>query len=392
MLSLPSPSPANLEKAQQAAKKIIANPPSWLHLAQSDISEAKHAGEKLAKRFDRLVILGIGGSALGAEMLRDFFGLSTNKLTVLDNLDPAFLEAKMKEIDLKNTAFAVISKSGGTTETIVQYFLMREWCQKELGDAWNEHFVAITDEGPTLLRSIAEQDGVSVISMPKSVGGRFSVLTSVGILPASFLGIDCAELLRGATPNDEILAEASLWAAVQKEQFDAGNVITTLFTYGDRLLKMGEWYRQLLSESIGKNGVGPTPLLARGSTDQHSLVQLLRDGPKNHWTIFISETATNGNTIRLPQIEHEKFAYLRGKPVSEIFSALQQGTIQAFEKSGIPFGTLHIRSKNVYDLGRFILLAELQIGILGELFQVNPYDQPAVEDGKIFAKEILITS
>ena len=378
-----------ISQASQCMKELQSEAPLWLSLPHVDIDMIQARGKELNKKFDHLLVLGIGGSALGAEMIRDLFPSKTKTLQVLDNLDEASLERVFLSLHFNKTHVVVISKSGTTLETMSQFFLIRSFFEKQKGLTVNDHFTCITDEGPGVLRDIAEQEGISTVSIPKHIGGRFSVLTAVGLIPALFLGIDIDLLLSGAKVSSDIENMAIEWAACQKRKYDEGQTITTLFIYGDKYLKMGEWYRQLLSESLGKNGTGPTPLLARGSTDQHSLVQLLCDGPRDKWCLFFSEENTNISPLRLPKIMNPHFEYLSEKSVQEIFISLKNGTLESLQKSHVPCFEIKFSKLSPKELGAFILAAELQIAILGKIFQVNPYDQPAVEEGKKCTKRFI---
>ncbi|MBL0180244.1 MAG: hypothetical protein IPP98_14165 [Gemmatimonadetes bacterium] len=266
-------------------------------------------------RYAHLLILGIGGSALGAKaMLSALKPAAWNEwgpdgrdgwptLTVLDNVDPYTVLGALDRLDPRKTLVNVISKSGGTAETLAQYLIVREWLDRALGTAAKDHIVVTTDPEKGPLRALVREEGLTSFEVPPAVGGRFSVLTAVGLVPAALLGIDLTELLAGAqdavdeAESDDLATNpAARWAALQwQAQTSRAANVHVLMPYSDRLREFAEWYRQLWAESLGKrldrSGAevfrGPTPIGAVGATDQHSQVQLFMEGPFDKTITFV---------------------------------------------------------------------------------------------------------
>src|SRR5829696_6102382 len=283
--------------------------------------------EGLGQAHDHVLVLGIGGSALGAKALltalrrpgwnewddegREFFP----RLTVLENVDPTTIAAALRRIDPRRVLVNVISKSGGTAETMAQYLVVRAWLEQALGAAAYRHLVFTTDPNRGALRELAQRDHIATLDVPPEVGGRFSVLSPVGLLPAALVGIDIDGLLDGArralerSESDELLRNpAGLYAALHYDaDTSRGARVHVLMPYTDRLREFAEWYRQLWAESLGKRSdregrtvhLGPTPVGAVGATDQHSQVQLFMEGPYDKVITFI--TVENfGVDVKIP--------------------------------------------------------------------------------------------
>ncbi|HEU5041061.1 MAG TPA: hypothetical protein VFT84_09590, partial [Gemmatimonadales bacterium] len=272
----------------------------------------------LGQAHDHVLVLGIGGSALGTKALlsalrrpgwnegddesREFFP----RLTILENVDPTSIAAALRRIDPRRVLVNVLSKSGGPAETMAQYLVVRHWLEETLGAAAYRHLVFTTDPARGALRELAGREGIATLSVPPDVGGRFSVLSPVGLLPAALVGIDIEGLLAGArraidrASADELLRNpAALYAALHwAADSDLGARIHVLMPYSDRLREFAEWYRQLWAESLGKRvnrdgrtvHVGPTPVGAVGATDQHSQVQLFMEGPFDKVITFATVT------------------------------------------------------------------------------------------------------
>ena len=352
----------------------------------------KELAEKLKGRFKDIVILGIGGSALGITSLRDalkgpLWNLDGKpRLFVLDNLDTVGELENM--LDLDKTLFIVISKSGTTPETMAQFFYFREKVSKE-------RFVFITDPKEGELRAIGKEYGIPMLTIPAEVGGRFSVLSPVGLFPAALLGIDIEELLAGAEKMATQFGETE-WdlnlpfqlATVQYLlEWKQGVGITVLFPYSSRLASFADWYGQLLAESIGKEGKGITPLRGVGVTDQHSQLQLWTEGPNDKLILFLEVEKEKSPLI--PKSTREKLAYLGGRSFHELMNSEKKGTEQALTEYGRPTATIRIPSLSARTLGELFMFFECSIAFLGEYYRVNAFDQPGVELGKKLTKKIL---
>lgn len=348
--------------------------------------------EQLRGGFHDIVVLGIGGSALGVSSIRDaLLGSYWNhygkpRLFVLDNVDT--LPELERCVDLDRSLFIVISKSGTTPETLAQFFYFREKVSKE-------NFVFITDPHSGELHRIAEEYRIPCLEIPENVGGRFSVLSPVGLFPAELLGVDIETLLEGAE------AMASAFRSLEWEQnlpFQFASVqyllernyaipMTVLMPYSTRLYGLADWYRQLLAESIGKEGTGLTPIRALGVTDQHSQLQLYNAGPRDKWIVFIE--VEREASPRIPSVDRLPLHYLSGHSFHELMNLGKKGTEQALQEYQKPTATLHIPEVNAYELGQLFMFFEASIAFLGEYYRINAFDQPGVELSKQVTKTLL---
>jgi len=365
--------------------------------------------------FDDIIVLGIGGSALGPIALRTALlkpawntldknaRVNQPRLHVLDNVDPNTIASLLDRIPLGRALFIVTSKSGGTAETMAQYLVVRERLKARVGDV-KQHLVFITDPTKGALREIAKTDGIPVLDIPAAVGGRFSVLTPVGVLPAALVGMNTAELLAGANEiaqrcQTDVLAEnpAGVFASLQcLADTKLGRHIQVLMPYSDALRDIADWFVQLWAESLGKHrspgdrGVGPTPFGALGATDQHSKVQLFMEGPPDKTVTFIA-VQEGGVDLVIPKLHSEvkELGYLGGHRLSELLSIEQQATAGALARRGRPNMTIHIDRVDARHLGAIMMLLEIATIYAGELYGVNPLDQPGVELGKQFTYAML---
>ncbi len=366
---------------------------------------------KVRGRFDDVVILGIGGSALGPIALRtallkpSWNALSSQerggwpRMHVLDNVDPVTIAALLGRLDLGKSLFVVTSKSGGTAETMAQYLIIRQRLQDAVGDKAKDHLVFVTDPEKGALRAIARSDGIAALDIPPNVGGRFSVLTPVGVLPAALVGIDTAALLEGAADLARRCAVDDLaknpGGVLAELQFLAdtkhGRHIHVLMPYADPLRDLADWYVQLWAESLGKHrkegdpGVGPTPLAALGATDQHSKVQLFMEGPPDKTVAFIA-VKERGADVDIPSLHKDvkELGYLGGHRLGELLDIEQRATAGALARRGRPNLTIHIDRVDAWHVGALFMLLEVATIYAGRLYGVNPLDQPGVELGKQF--------
>lgn len=368
--------------------------------------------EGIGQAYDHVLVLGIGGSSLGTKALlnalkapawnelddeaRDFFP----RLTVLENVDPTSIAGALKRIDPRRVFVNVVSKSGGTAETLAQYLVVRQWLDQALGpDAAARHLAFTTDPVKGPLREIAAKEGIATLDVPPAVGGRFSVLTAVGLLPAALIGIDIEGLLRGARKaladgahpellkNPAALHSALLWAA------DAwfGARIHVTMPYSDRLRDFASWFVQLWAESLGKRvdrrgqtiHTGPTPLGAVGATDQHSQVQLFMEGPFDKVITFV-RVEDPGPDVTIPHRPNlpEELAYLQGHSIGELLRAEQEATSAALARMGRMNATLEIPRLDAEALGELIMFFQIATGFAGVWYGIDPFDQPGVELGK----------
>ena len=370
--------------------------------------------EGLGQAHDHVLVLGIGGSALGTKALlnalrppawnelddegREFFP----RLTVLENVDPTSVAAALDRIDPRRVLVNVISKSGGTAETMAQYLVVRAWLEQALGAAAYRHLVFTTDPSRGALRELAQRDHIATLDVPPEVGGRFSVLSPVGLLPAALVGIDIEELLDGARValeraeiDDLQQNPAALYAALHHEaDQNQGARIHVLMPYTDRLRELAEWYRQLWAESLGKRvdregrtvHAGPTPVGAVGATDQHSQVQLFMEGPYDKAITFI--TVENfGVEVKIPGPPADSalpadLAYLPSHSLGELLRAEYEATSSALAQMGRMNCTLSLPDLSARTIGETIMFFQLATGYAGIWYGIDPFDQPGVELGK----------
>lgn len=349
-----------------------------------------------------VVVLGIGGSALGGIALQKMLAPETdNSVFFLDNLDPEILGKVLRAIQLEDTMFLVMSKSGGTTETLSQYlFFAQKLREKSL--IFSDHFCFVT--GKTgFLRKEGEKENIKTFDIPENVGGRFSVLTPIGLLPASFMNINIIELLKGARAMRENFLEslpeenlAFQFASIQYNALQNGITKNVLYAYSNRLFFLGDWFRQLLAESTGKKFsqtgeeiyTGITPINALGVTDHHSQNQLYMHGPKDSLVCFL-ETEKFSEDFMLPDLGYteEPLSFLQEKSFSTILNAEKKAAQQSLTEEKRPWVSITLPEISPRYLGQMFLFFESSVAFLGEMMNINAFDQPGVERTKILTKE-----
>ena len=364
---------------------------------QEDIVEdIIDTAEDIRSKFENFVVLGIGGSALGPIAVHQALSLDGSmKLFVEDNVDPVRLKCVFGGLDLKKTMFNVITKSGKTSETMAQLMYLAG-ALKEAGLSFSSHVIATTDEKNGNLCRIAETEGLKTFIIPADVGGRFSELTPVGLLPAAVCGIDIKAMLSGAAYMDEICMGESgnpalLFAMLHVLGMRKGFNISVMMPYADSLKYMADWYAQLWAESLGKRYgrsnsdvyAGQTPVKALGVTDQHSQIQLYTEGPFDKIITFI-KVGQFGSDLSIPAafdyIEDLKF--LSGKTFGQLIEAERSATEYALCKAGRPNLTITLPEVSAYPLGALLYFFEMATAYAGEMLDINAFDQPGVEEGK----------
>lgn len=365
----------------------------------------------LGQAFESVVVLGIGGSALGtiamkSALLNPFWNeLDAEgrefypRLYVLDNVDPATFGAFLQHVDIRRTLFNVVSKSGGTAETMSQFLIIRDALQQALGEGYRRHLLFTTDPEKGVLRQLAQQEEIATLPIPANVGGRFSVLSAVGLLPAALVGINVHELLDGARQmvercaTDELQRNpAGLFAVLQHlADTEAGAPIHVMMPYSDRLRDVADWFRQLWAESLGKahsrSGealhAGPTPVKALGATDQHSQVQLYIEGPFDKTITFLVEREA-GADVTIPGVYPEvgELGYLGGHTLGGLLRTEMEATEAALARRGRMNMTITVPRVDARALGELFMLLQIATVYAGELYGVDPLDQPGVELGK----------
>jgi glucose-6-phosphate isomerase len=373
--------------------------------------EVKKLTAELKDDCENLVVLGIGGSALGNIALQTalnpyMYNLDDSQRTgprlfVFDNIDPAQLGSFLDWLDdkLDKTIFNVISKSGQTAETASQFMIVRQLLLDKLGpDGYKKQIIATTDAKQGTLRGITNDAGLRSLVVPDGVGGRFSVLSAVGLFSAAMCGIDIDSLLAGARDMDTRVScedfhknPAAINAAINYHFYNAGKRISVMMSYSYALKDLADWYRQLWAESLGKaedlSGnevhIGPTPVKALGATDQHSQVQLYREGPNDKLFTFLQVNNFDKNLKIGPAPDcADELRYLAGKDLGALLNNEKKATEYALLQNNRPCLTIIFDEVNAYTVGQFIYLYEVTTSFAGALFGINPYDQPAVELAK----------
>ncbi|HMS01775.1 MAG TPA: hypothetical protein PKE51_02325, partial [Gemmatimonadaceae bacterium] len=363
-----------------------------------------------------VLLLGIGGSALGPIALRsalrpphwneldDARRGGHPRLHVLDNVDPVTIEATLARLPLAQTLVLVISKSGGTVETMAQYLIVRAALEAAVGEAHaRQRLVFITDPEVGALRAVARAEGIPTLDIPPNVGGRFSVLSPVGLLPAALIGIDVGGVLDGAaamaarcaTPT---LADnpAGVFATMQwLADREHGAHVHVLMPYADALRDIAAWFVQLWAESLGKvrpdgRHVGPTPLPALGATDQHAQVQLFMEGPADKTVTFLAVDGKEAlGPIPARHADRPELGYLGGHTLGRLLDIERQATAGALAARGRLNATITLPAVTPGTVGALLYVLELATAYAGELYEVNAFDQPGVELGKQFAYAML---
>jgi glucose-6-phosphate isomerase len=383
--------------------------PSNRALARETVALAR----ELSARFENLVLLGIGGSSLGGRSLVAALAHPFNNLLPRarrtgmrvffpDNSDPVTFDGLLSALELSETCFATVTKSGGTAETMAQHLVLRDRCIVRFGlDGYRERCVLVTDPAKGALRQIASAEGLRALSVPANIGGRFSAMSPVGLLPAAAAGVDVEALLDGAAEMEarcrsgKPLENPALLFAATMHLADVrrGRRIHVVMPYADGLRDLGDWFVQLWAESLGKSErVGPTPFRAVGATDQHSSLQLMMEGP-NDKIVALVRVATPRVDIPLAVPDayraHAEIAYLHGHTMRELIDAEETATEAALRRAGRPTLTLTVPRLDARAMGELLMFFELATAYAGGLYGVNPFDQPGVEAGKRYAQGLL---
>lgn len=412
--------PKMLERARprlEAARNAVLDAAGtgmlgWMRLPEQDPAAFLDFGRENAGKFESLLVVGIGGSALGPTALATallpfrYNELSSEerggrpRLYVLDNVDPDETAALLRRLPLHRTLVNVISKSGTTAETMAGYLVVQERLKAAVGAAaLKGHLVFTTDPTESVLRKIGDSLGVRVFDLPRGVGGRFSVLSAVGLLPAALTGMDVAGLLAGARDMAGWIAETDGWenpacafAGVQfLEDTGLGRGVSVMMPYSARLRDVADWYRQLWGESLGKEidrqgqmvNTGPLPVKALGVTDQHSQLQLYMEGPDDKVITFLGvQEFSEDMAIPAPGPEAEALAYLGGHTLGELMWAEQRSTAWALAKRGRPSLTITLPRVDGFSVGALVYMLEMATAIAGELYDIDAFNQPGVELGK----------
>ncbi len=373
-----------------------------------EAKKIKSFANKYKKNFENFVVVGIGGSALGNIALQTalrhpYWNLLDNKsrngwlrLFVPDNVDPELISGLLDTINLKKTLINVISKSGTTAECLANFFVIREKLIKKVGRKnFRKHFIFTTDAQKGYLRELFNKsEAFASFEIPSNVGGRFSVLSPVGLVSAAFTGIDIEKLLSGAKEmaercNTDTVDRnpALMYACIQYLMYQKGKIMNVVMPYSNALYGFADWFRQLWAESLGKKqdnsgqiiNIGPTPIKALGVTDQHSQVQLYIEGPYDKVITFLSVENYRKKT-KIPRTPDNH--YLSGHTLNELIKSEELATRLALTKQNRPNCAVILPEISESTVGELIYFFELATAYAGELFNINAFDQPGVELGK----------
>jgi glucose-6-phosphate isomerase len=374
---------------------------------RDDLPTIEAAARRFRMSFADVIVLGTGGSSLGAQTLVTAalaMGRKGPRLHFVDNVDPIRFEDVLRTVNLKRTGVVTVSKSGSTAETALQTLAVLRALRAAVGERGiRRQVLAITEPAvngkANPMRRLAERNGIPVLDHDPGIGGRYSALTNVGLLPAAIAGFDPALVRRGARAVVRRLLAArvargfapaegaALAFALEKR---SGINQSVLMPYVDALQPFAFWFRQLWAESLGKNGKGTTPINALGAVDQHSQLQLYLDGPADKLvTIIAAETEGVGPRIRSERGLEPEFAYLVGRTMGDLLAAEAQATADTLAKHDRPVRMLRITEPDEETMGALMMHYMLETILAAALLKVDPFDQPAVEEGKVLARRYL---
>jgi glucose-6-phosphate isomerase len=418
---------AQVEKMAPALRKAHAQVEAgrgkgmqgWMDLPydQADIvTQIEKKARAIRDTFDAFVVLGIGGSALGPAAVHQALShLRYNELPdgrrpgprlyIEDNIDPERMASLLDVIDVKRTCFNVITKSGGTAETMSQYLIVLDLLKKAVGEDYRRNILITTSKTKGFLIKIAQREGYDTFYIPDGVGGRFSELSPVGLVAAAVTGIDIRGLLAGAKAMDERCKTDDIWknpalldAGLMVLAMEAGRNVSVMLPYADSLKMMSDWYAQLWAESLGKNvtldgkpcAVGQTPVKALGVTDQHSQLQLYTEGPFDKVITFLKvERFRTETAIPHGCDDIETIAFLGGKTHNQLIEAERAGTEYALYKARRMSQTITLPEVNAETVGQLLYFFELVTAYAGALLNIDAFNQPGVEESKLAAYAVL---
>ncbi len=370
---------------------------------RDDITVLKPHAERFAK-FEHVVVMGMGGSSLSGKTLVALkdkgFGpvRGRPKLWFMDNVDPATYAELLARLPLERTGFIPISKSGGTPETLAQLFAILGTLEAKVGKAAvGQHLIAITEKSENPLRRLAQKLSATILDHDPKVGGRFSALSLVGMLPAMIAGLDVEAVREGAASvldpvlkaNDTQGMAPALGAAVSVGLArEKGINIAVLMPYVDRLNTFAYWYRQIWAESLGKDGMGTTPAVALGTVDQHSQVQLYLGGPVDKLFTFLIQD-TKGQGFKMSSGGDKALDYLNGNSMGDLLQAEADATVATTVKAGRPTRTIRVKEVDERTMGALMMHFMLETIFAAHLWKIDAFDQPRVEDAKVLTRQYL---
>lgn len=393
LLGVLSPAFDRIRNRKNLSAVPILSVPARTH----DIDGILQIAEYIRKKFKHVIVAGAGGSSMSGRALSALkLGISSPSVTFLETVDPDAIAATVQNKDMATTGFIVISKSGATVETIAHFYALFSYAQSKLGPYVSEHFFVLVTPGENPLRQAAVERKIRILDHDPDVGGRFSILTNVGLLPAAIMGLDIRALRKGAASVIDQFESAhqpsdcapAMGAALHIAFLERERSISVMMPYGERFAGLSWWWRQNWAESLGKSGKGFTPVCAMGPTDQHSQLQLYLDGPQDKFfhIITLKRSATGQ---KLPVLDHAALSYLREKTTGDIMEAEQKATIATLLQKNCPLRVFELNAFTEEHMGALLMHFMLEVILTAELLSVNPFDQPSVEEGKKLARAYL---
>lgn len=370
-------------KPQREAAPMLALPSRT-----DDLPEIESLAAELAGAFSDIVVVGMGGSSLSAETLAYLRHSTAPKLHYIDNIGVTATTRLIERLPWASTAFFVVSKSGNTVETHAQMAILLREAKARIGTSYAKHFTIVTITNDNPLHRLAREHGMRLLAHDPDLGGRFSILSGVGLIPAAAAGIDIRALRAGAQAVIEAnratstMGDAASMAALNLALIEKGSNIHVLMHYADRLMGLATWYRQCWAESLGKDGKGCTMIPSRGATDQHGQLQLYLEGPKDKFfTAIIVDAHGKGGSLNLDSAD-DRLSYLSNHTLGDLVMAEQQGTNVTLTAYGCPLRTLHFPVLDATRFGALLMHMMLEIMFTAHMLKVNAFDQPAVEASK----------
>lgn len=399
------------EKARMGLSRLLRlvdeDKAGFVNLPSQDTAAMKKYAKEMSGKFNDFIVIGIGGSSLGMETLCNAllpYGHNARsfavrgafpRVWVADNVDPAKISSILGECEPEDTLVCVITKSGSTVETAANFNIIYEWLDEGVKDV-RRHICCVTDPDSGTLRKISDKEQYVTFSVPKNVGGRFSVLSPVGLLPACLLGMDIDKLLEGAASviKDKYEKVITL-ACIYMYFMENGKNINVLMPYSSRLASFADWYCQLWAESLGKRTdsdgkevfFGTTPVKSVGTIDQHSQVQLFKEGPKDKVVTFIE--VQKHEKDRKIMAEFDDYDYLEGHSLGELCNIELLATEAALKNTGKPSVKISLDSIDEFTVGALFMLWQYVVPVIGLANDIDPFDQPGVEEGKNYAYGLL---
>ena len=388
--------PKNNDEIIDHIKEILSSLPA-LNIVRNEklLEQTIHEVTQFTQKKSSFIVFGTGGSNLGAKALINILqGSENSRIIFHDNIDPINFQNSIAKIDIKTTGFIIISKSGSTPETLSQFAsLIEVFDQKNSLDTLYENCLIITENKPSPLSKIAHTNKIKLIKHENDIGGRYSIFTNVGIIPAIIAGLNVKQVHAGAqeeikqSSSNEFLKIAQFFRYQKLIPLLTNSVI---MTYSDALFYFGKWYLQLWAESLGKDNKGITAIHAVGTTDQHSQLQLYLDGPKDKFFNFITTTHANkGLKLHNRTMQENEINYLVNKTMGDLMQAEQQATIDTFKQNNFCIREINLSEINEFSIGRLMTMSIMETVATCLYFEVDPFDQPAVEQGKKLTKKYL---